>query len=228
MCGLKSQSPVDLVSAIPDPTLTFPVLNKPVGGCSKWVQFADDHVLEIDFETHGCDHSVTYKGKDYNLIQAHFHRQSEHAVGGGYADAEMHLVHQSSDNKYLAMGVRLLASADRNSKSHVFLGEMWAKAAVQENIIVSNKNADKLKLKEAVMYVTQVNATTPIESIYDVLLPASHNFFTYSGSLTTYPCTEGVTWIVFEQPIIISQLDLYLTYASVSNNTFNVLSPDGK
>lgn len=43
---------------------------------------------------------------------------------------------------------------------------------------------------------------------YAQFLPASKTFYTYSGSLTTYPCTEGVTWIVFEQPVTVNSNDI--------------------
>jgi len=36
------------------------------------------------------------------------------------------------------------------------------------------------------------------------LLPADTTFFTYQGSLTTPPCTEGLTWYVFKTPIEMS------------------------
>jgi carbonic anhydrase len=37
-----------------------------------------------------------------------------------------------------------------------------------------------------------------------VLLPAERSYFTYMGSLTTPPCSEGVTWFVLKQRVPIS------------------------
>ena len=40
------------------------------------------------------------------------------------------------------------------------------------------------------------------------LLPADKTFFTYTGSLTTPPCTEGITWYVLKVPIDVSQAQI--------------------
>ena len=37
------------------------------------------------------------------------------------------------------------------------------------------------------------------------LLPTTHGFWTYPGSLTTPPLFESVTWIVFKEPIQVSE-----------------------
>lgn len=34
-----------------------------------------------------------------------------------------------------------------------------------------------------------------------MFIPANTEFYKYSGSLTTPPCSEGVYWMVFKQPI---------------------------
>jgi carbonic anhydrase len=50
----------------------------------------------------------------------------------------------------------------------------------------------------------------PLAEEFDPLafLPASPVHYRYSGSLTTPPCTEGVAWIVFAEPMTISDEDM--------------------
>ena len=42
----------------------------------------------------------------------------------------------------------------------------------------------------------------------DKLLPKKREYYRTLGSLTTPPCTEGVHWIIFEQPLTISNTQL--------------------
>jgi carbonic anhydrase len=39
----------------------------------------------------------------------------------------------------------------------------------------------------------------------NVLLPADRGYYTFQGSLTTPPCSEGVTWFVLKQPVTVSE-----------------------
>jgi len=119
---------------------------------------------------------------------------SEHTLDGKQYEAELHIVHYNT--KYgnageafdkedgLAVLGMLLKVGKENKELQKVLGrlkeleEVYDKVAIEESLIIDN------------------------------LLPADKSFFTYPGSLTTPPLYESVTWIVFNQPIEISQEQL--------------------
>jgi carbonic anhydrase len=53
-------------------------------------------------------------------------------------------------------------------------------------------NLSKAKEVEVAVDAVTVNAAD--------LFPASHAYYTFDGSLTTPPCSEGVTWFVLQHP----------------------------
>jgi carbonic anhydrase len=62
------------------------------------------------------------------------------------------------------------------------------------------------------------------------LLPADRTFFTYAGSLTTPPCTEGITWYVFKTPIEMSagQIGAFTKLEHLSHTNRPVQSLGGR
>jgi len=50
------------------------------------------------------------------------------------------------------------------------------------------------------------------------LLPASPNYYTYMGSLTTPPCSEGVLWLVMKQAVAVSQDQINIFSRLYKNN----------
>jgi carbonic anhydrase len=119
-------------------------------------------------------------GVRYELVQFHFHHPGEEAVKGKLADMVVHLVHKSADGKLAVVAVRM--NEDMGSPNAV-LATLWphlpATAGASEKI------------------AEMVNPGG--------LLPADHGYWTYMGSLTTPPCTEGVRWFVFEQELGLSR-----------------------
>ena len=52
----------------------------------------------------------------------------------------------------------------------------------------------------------------------DQLLPSDRHAYRYQGSLTTPPCSEGVTWIVFSEPHQLSKQQIDDFVAIVNGN----------
>jgi len=128
-------------------------------------------------------------GVRYDLIQFHFHHPSEHAVKGRLADMEIHFVYKSADGKLAVVAVRL--SEDRGFPNAT-LATLWEHLP------------------------TAAGSSQRITDMLDPggMLPEDRGYWTYTGSLTTPPCTEGVRWFVFEQPVSISRSQL-LAFTSI-------------
>jgi len=122
-------------------------------------------------------------GVRYELIQFHFHHPSEEAVEGQLSDMDIHLVHKSADGKLAVIAVRL--SEDRGFPNAT-LATLWEHLPTQPG--------------------TSQKVTSMVNP--GGLLPPDRGYWTYMGSLTTPPCTEGVRWFVFEQEVSISREQL--------------------
>jgi carbonic anhydrase len=120
--------------------------------------------------------------KTYSLKQFHFHHPSEEHVNGHAYDMVVHLVHADAAG-HLAVVAVLLQTGDANG----FLGTVW------QNIPKEQKKP--LEVPGVVLNVKE-------------LLPADHGYYTFTGSLTTPPCTEGVTWFVLKHPVSLSASQL--------------------
>jgi carbonic anhydrase len=120
--------------------------------------------------------SLVLDGIPYQLLQLHFHSPSEHTVDGQSFPVEVHLVHRS-DTGALAVVAVLVNGGVENPGLAPLLAAMPTKAGREARI-------------------------APFDP--SVLLPADRRAFRYAGSLTTPPCSEGVTWLVMSTPIAAS------------------------
>ena len=122
-------------------------------------------------------------GVRYDLLQFHFHHPGEESVKGRLPDMDVHLVHKSADGKLAVIAVRLNESMGNPNAT---LATLWQH--------LPTKVGDSQKVTDAV---------NPAG-----LLPADRGYWTYTGSLTAPPCTEGVRWFVMEQDLGISRQQL--------------------
>jgi len=114
--------------------------------------------------------------------QFHFHSPSEHTVDGFYMDLEMHIVtYDPRDEKYAVIAVFYQLT--------------------QED--VSNPFLDKLDLNNL---GSDLRDFTIMDLMFN--LTDSPTMLQYTGSFTTPPCTEGVTFNVVMQPQPISSAQL--------------------
>lgn len=124
--------------------------------------------------------TITLEGEQYELVQFHFHNPSEHAINGQRAAMELHLVHKNQAGNLAVVGVLMQPGA-----SHPLLSSFWQSLPAEG------------QSREIDAYIPLMN-----------LLPAERGYYTYSGSLTTPPCSEGVRWIVMKQPIQLTQAQI--------------------
>jgi carbonic anhydrase len=124
-------------------------------------------------------------GRRYELQQFHFHRPSEERVDGRQYDMTVHLVHKDPDGRLAVVAVLL----ERGEAPQPVVQAVWNNLPLERH--------EEFKAPMAID-VAQ-------------LLPDDRRYFTYMGSLTTPPCTEGVLWIVMKKPVVVTprQVDVF-------------------
>jgi carbonic anhydrase len=126
--------------------------------------------------------------KVYKLKQFHFHHPSEEQVNGRNFDMVAHLVHADAEGHLAVVAVLF-----KKGPANPLLETLW-------------KNIPAEKEKTAALYSVSVNAKD--------VLPKDLGYYTFSGSLTTPPCTEGVTWYVLKNTSTLS-LEQLATFAKL-------------
>ena len=120
---------------------------------------------------------IEVMGRRYELQQFHFHRPSEERVDGKQFDMVVHLVHKDLEGRLAVVAVLL----ERGSAQPV-VQSVWNNLPLEKGDEVA------------------------VSAVLDpaALLPVERNYYTYMGSLTTPPCSEGVLWMVMKSPMPVS------------------------
>jgi carbonic anhydrase len=119
---------------------------------------------------------LTYQGRRHEFAELHFHSPSEHTFDGRHADLEAHFVHAAPDFSLTVVGV-LFAAAPGTHPIDPFVSTFPAEPL---GAISTERLVDAQRL-----------------------MPLRSPRYRYTGSLTTPPCSEGVSWVVMQetQPI---------------------------
>ena len=115
-------------------------------------------------------------------MQFHFHTPSENIVNGKAFPMEMHLVHKNAKGDLAVVGVFFQAGSDNAVLAKAW-GHMPHHAGDQDHVAAVSINAADL-------------------------LPAKQAYYSFTGSLTTPPCSEGVKWMVMQAPVQASQAQI--------------------
>jgi carbonic anhydrase len=186
--GLK-QSPINIVTSSVVPGLFTPLLF----GYKPTTETVENtgHYIEVVYDSGSTLLIGPNPSDSYNLAQFHFHAPAEHTIDGFQADAEMHLVHTNALGDTAVVAVLLVSSPTGLDKFTEIMN-----------------TAPDVANEEAV-------GPTPVNVLN--LLPALKGFYTYSGSLTTPPCTEGVRFFVMKNPVPIKPAALNRLHALISD-----------
>ncbi|MDR3413417.1 MAG: carbonic anhydrase family protein [Formivibrio sp.] len=119
-------------------------------------------------------------GQDrYQLLQLNFHSPSEEAISGKHFAMDIHLVHRNDAGQLAVLTVLI----GQGLKDHPLFNILW------QSLPEANESR-----------TFDMKTFNPAD-----ILPTNLDYWTYIGSLTTPPCTEGVRWMVLKNPIQLSK-----------------------
>jgi carbonic anhydrase len=142
---------------------------------SRFAVVDNGHTVQVNVAP---GNTIEVGGKRFELVQFHFHRPSEERIDGRQFEMSLHLVHKDEQGRLAVVGLLF----DKGPPQPV-LQKVWNNLPLEKN--------------------EESQARVPLELAE--LLPADRRYFTYMGSLTTPPCSEGVQWIVMRQPVTLTQ-----------------------
>jgi carbonic anhydrase len=124
---------------------------------------------------------ITVRGVRYALTHLQVRRPSEERINGKQFDMSVQLYHRNEAGRLAVLTVLLERGDDQPAVQQIWNHLPLEKGDTQKGLLPMDLSA---------------------------LLPADRAYFTYMGSLTIPPCTEGVLWLVLRQPVGISAQQL--------------------
>jgi len=133
------------------------------------------HTIQVNYAPGS---TLTVGDKTFMLKQFHFHHPSEEHINGRGFDLVAHLVHDDGSGHLAVVAVLF-----NTGPSNALLDAVWRNIPAQTEKATDVPSVS-LNVKD--------------------LLPTDHGYYTFPGSLTTPPCSEGVTWYVLKNESTLS------------------------
>lgn len=122
--------------------------------------------------------TLELSGNTYDLLQFHFHTESEHLKNGVASPMEVHMVHQ------------------RKGSSNLLVVGRWIQEQLNDNAAFTSLFSSFPQTSGGTATVANFNLTS--------LLPSTLGSYRYPGSLTTPDFGEGVQWVMLDSPLFLS------------------------
>lgn len=126
------------------------------------------HTVQVDFKEGG---ELSLDGDTFKLKQFHLHTPSENTIKGKQYPLEIHFVHANAQGQLAVVGMMYEQGAENPQ-----LAKIWNSLPKQKGQMIT------LKEPQSVNH----------------LLPKNLDYYRFSGSLTTPPCSEGVRWLILK------------------------------
>lgn len=169
------QSPIDLGGAVAAHSARIEERFTP----SPFVLFHNGHTVQAALEARSA---LVAEGGRFESVQFHFHHPSEHTVQGRAYPAELHLVHTNAKGELAVLGIFIAIGPRDNPEVEALIA----------------------RLPEHPGDSVRFGAPIDLAKLLDARASDVEQVYTYHGSLTTPPCSEGVKWTVRGRPIIAS------------------------
>jgi carbonic anhydrase len=184
-CAHTHQSPIDIETAR---TADLPAIEFHYQASPLFIM-NNGHTIQISFPADKTpENTIKIGDQEYKLLQFHFHRPSEERMHGHSSDMVVHLVHGQGEGASQRLAVVAVLFHQTTGVPNQLLGTLWQHIP-----------------KEASHEPQEVPGVQIDPSGF---LPSERAYYTYSGSLTTPPCSEIVTWYILKKPLPISSAQL--------------------
>ena len=186
----KNQSPINISDKVTISTKNLPKIN--FNYVTKAVEIVNNgHTIQVNVKEGS---SIEIDGKNFALKQFHFHTPSENQIEGKNFPLEAHFVHMAEDGSLAVVALMYEEGAENK-----ILKKLWSRMPHNSGW------ASKCKM---------------LGEMFITMLPKNKEYYSFNGSLTTPPCSEGVKWMVMKGYSHVSkaQVDEFLNLFEHANN----------